>query len=70
MKNLQVTIKETYPIAGDIKKMGAVTNNGANVEIYYKDGYCSCYGFPKKVKMNSRGTAVIGISCIYEITCN
>ena len=60
-------VKRVYPIAGNIKYMGAEMENGKHTTIYYSDGYSPDYGHPFKVDNNTHDTAVKGNTCIYEL---
>ena len=62
----KVKVSRTYPIAGNIKFMGAVTENGKDISIYYSDGYSPELGHPISFELNKFKSAVIGQNCIYK----
>ena len=60
-----IKVKRTYPIAGDIKRMGAVMENDQHTTIYYSDGFSPEFGHPIEFKL-SKYDHLIGDTCIYN----
>jgi hypothetical protein len=59
-------VNRVYPIAGNIKYMGAVMENDKHTTIYYSDGYSPDYGHPIEYKSNKWNTTILGTSCVFK----